>query len=124
MNLELFWFPGTCARVPLIAIEEAGALVETRLLIRWDPSNVAAYRRDVNPIGKLPTLLADGQVIPEAVAILLWLNRAFPDALLLPPESPEVYESLTLLSFFASGIHRAISRLRWPVFVNDDPSTF
>src|SRR5712691_3918328 len=107
MNLELFWFPGTCARVPLIAIEEAGASVETRLLVRWDPAAVATYRRDVNPVGKLPTLIADGQLIPEMQAILLWLNRAFPDARLLPPENPEVYEALTLLSFFASGIHRA-----------------
>src|SRR5258708_4132865 len=114
MKLELFWFPGTCARVPLIAIEEAGAAVETRLLVRWDASAVAAYRRDVNPIGKLPTLIADGQLIPETPAILLWLNRVFPDVRLLPPESPDVYEALSLLSFFASGIHRAISRLRWP----------
>lgn len=123
-ELELFWFPGTCARVPLIALEEAAAPVATRLVVRWDRTALAAYRRDVNPTGKLPTLLDGGQRIAETLAILVWLDRRFPDARLLPREEPDATDALSLMSFFASGIHRAISRLRWPVFVNDDESTF
>jgi glutathione S-transferase len=124
MGLELFWFPGTCARVSLIALEEAGAKVETRMLKRWDQQAVAAYLRDVNPRGRLPTLVDDGQAISETLAILTHLDRRFPEAELLPRAESDAIQALSMMSFFASGLHRAIGRLRVPFTVSDDPASF
>ncbi len=122
--LELHWFPGNCARVSLIALEEIGVPFETRLLLRWEPTAVVAYKRDVNPKGKLPTLVVDGRRLTETPAILAWLARHYANARLLPTDEEEAIEALSLMSWFASGIHRAISRARWPKFVNDEPGSF
>lgn len=122
--LELHWFPGTCARVSLIALEEIGVPFETPLLLRWEPEAVVAYKRDVNPKGKLPTLVVDGRPLTETPAILAWLARHHANACLLGADEEETIEALSLMSWFASGIHRAISRARWPKFVNDEPGSF
>jgi glutathione S-transferase len=110
--------------VSLIALEEIGVPFETRVLLRWESEALAAYRRDVNPKGKLPTLVADGRRLTETPAILVWLARHYADARLLPTGEGEAIEALSLMSWFASGIHRAISRARWPKFVNDEPDSF
>jgi glutathione S-transferase len=49
MNMTLYFAPGTCARVPLIALEETGAPFDTRVIafMRGDhrsPDFLAAIR--------------------------------------------------------------------------------
>lgn len=44
----------------------------------------------INPMGKIPAIVADGTVITETPAIIAWLADAFPQAGLAPPVgSPE-----------------------------------
>lgn len=116
--VELFWFPGTCARVPFIALEEIGAPFETRL-ISLNGDATAAYRRDVNPKGKVPALRVDGRVITENPAIQMFLARRHPEARLLPEDPDAQLDALMLMSWFAAGIHPAIPRARFPMFFCD-----
>jgi glutathione S-transferase len=122
-TIELFWMPGTCARVPLIALEEIGIPFETRLALPYDREGWAAYRRDVNPKGKVPALRVDGRVITENLVIQTYLARRHPEARLLPEDPDTQLEALTLQSWLASGIHPAITRFRFPVFFCDLPES-
>jgi glutathione S-transferase len=119
-ELILHWFPGTCARVTLIALEELGLPFETRLLRRFEPEAIAAYKRDVNPKGKVPALVIDGRLQTENVAIQVFLNGRFPEAKLLP-EDPDTYlEALTMMTWFSSALHPLVGRSRFPEKFSDE----
>jgi glutathione S-transferase len=117
--IELFWYPGTCARVPLIALEEIGAEYQKRLVRLLDRDERAAYERDVNPKSRVPALRIDGRLITENPAIQTYLARRYPEARLLPEDPDDALDALMLMSWFAAGIHPVITRTRFPMFVSD-----
>jgi len=122
-GLELVWFPGTCSRVTLIALEELGvAFTTTAVPWGWadDPQHLAR-----NPKGKVPTLLHDGATVTENPAILTYLHGLYPERGLLPDrDALDRIEVLAMMSWFAAGIHPLVARMRYPMSVNDDPGTF
>lgn len=64
-----------------------------------------------NPLGQVPTLvLADGTVLTESAAILLWLDEERPQAGLLPPRgSAERVHALRWLLFLVTTLYPTFS---------------
>jgi glutathione S-transferase len=112
-ELELVWSPGTCSRVTLVALEEIGEPFTTRLspLARTtDPGFLA-----INPKGKVPVLLIDGERLTETPAIVTRLARLYPQARLLPSGDASVEsDALATMSWLAGAVHPSITRLRYP----------
>jgi glutathione S-transferase len=120
--MELVWFPGTCARVTLIALEEVGEPFSTRLA----PASRAADADflAVNPKGKVPVLEIDGMALTETPAIMTELARQFPAAKLLPSDDPSVaVDALATMSWIAGAMHPAITRMRYPLRFCDAPGS-
>ena len=117
----LFWYPGTCARIPFVALEEIGEPFEVNvvdLIGGADPGYA-----DINPKGKVPTLIIDGHTITENPAIHTYLSRRHPELGLLPQGTRGRLEALeTDLSWFAAGVHPPITRQRFPRFSCEDPA--
>ena len=89
-ELKLFVAPNTCARVPTIALEEIGEPFETELIRTAAKQQNSPEYLAINPKGKVPALLIDGEPLTENVAILRWLNQTYPDANLLPATSDDL----------------------------------
>jgi glutathione S-transferase len=122
-DIELVWFPGTCSRVTLIALEEIGVPFALTLA-PWSWATSREYLA-LNPKGKVPTLVIDGIAFTENPAIVTHLARIYPEARLLPTgDSLVEIDVLTTMSWFAAGVHPLVSRLRFPVFTNDLPQSF
>lgn len=71
----------------------------------------AGFFRDVNPMGKIPALVHNGQTITETAAICAYLADAFPEAKLAPAavERADYYRWL----FFAAGpLEQAVTNHR------------
>jgi len=118
-ELKLFFAPGTCARVPMVTLEELGVPYSRQLVrFRKGEHKSEEYRRH-NPKGKVPALIIDGEALTENVAILLHLNLLFPDARLLPkPENPlEYHRQVADLCFCSATLHPLVTRIRMPHFV-------
>lgn len=116
---RLYWYPGTCARVPYVALEEIGQPFQAVLVDKLgggpDPALLA-----LNPKGKVPVLTIGSRVITENPAIQTFLARRHPEAQLLPAGDPEVeIEALETISWFAAGVHPYVTRLRFPRFFTD-----
>ena len=122
-SLELFFSPGACSRVTLIALEEIGcAYTATPILLSRGEHKKPDFLR-VNPKGKVPALLVDGELLTENVAILSGLAQWFPEAKLLPNASTmEALQSLSMLAWFASGIHPYLPRLVMTQVITDEPA--
>ncbi len=126
-DLKLFVAPNTCARVPTIALEEIGVPFDTELIRTAGGQQNSPEYLAINPKGKVPTLLIDGEVLTENVAILTWLARTFPDAHLLPDASDplEAVKQTADLAFFAGTVHPIITRIAMPVkFIDDAALSF
>jgi len=124
MQLNLYFSPGTCSLVPLIALEEIGAPFETSLVKFAIGEHKSADYLQVNPKGKVPTLLVDGRPLTENIAIASFLVRRFPEAQLLPIGSSawSEAESFVDLAWCASTVHPIVTRIVLPQLFCDLPA--
>ncbi len=126
-ELKLFVAPNTCARVPTIALEEIGVPFDTELVRTAAGQQKTPEYLKVNPKGKVPALLIDGEPLTENVAILSWLNATFPDANLLPKtDDPlEALRQTADLAFFSATVHPLVTRIAMPLkFIEDKALSF
>jgi glutathione S-transferase len=84
MNLKLYHFPGGCSRVTMTALEHIGVPFEDEMVNLMKGEHMRPEYHAINPRGKIPALIVDGQLLSENAAILCWLDRVFPDAGLFP----------------------------------------
>ena len=74
-NIQLYMAPGTCARVPCIALEEAGVEFESVLIRFVRGEHKSPEFKKLNPKGKVPTLVIHGKPLTENLAIITYLNQ-------------------------------------------------
>jgi glutathione S-transferase len=79
MSLMLYTNPMSRGRIARWMLEEIGAAYEVTVLDYGSTMKSPEFLA-LNPMGKVPTLQHDGQVITECAAICLYLADAFPDA--------------------------------------------
>jgi glutathione S-transferase len=123
-KLTLYFGPGACSLVPHIALEEAGVPFEPRpMSLRKGQQRTPEYLA-MNPKGKVPLLLIDGKPLTENVAIAWYLAKTFPKARLLPQGDAEAEaQAISLLAWYASGIHPRFSALFGPQRLCDLPDS-
>lgn len=78
----------------------------------------AAYKK-INPQGLVPALRIDGQIIPQATAILEWLEEAYPAPALLPPDPIVRAQARGFAQAITSEMH-AIDVIRVRRFLADE----
>jgi glutathione S-transferase len=120
-KITLFFAPDSCARVPLIALEEIGGPYSLEIVAFMKGQHKSPEYLALNPKAKVPTLVVDGEPLTENVAILAWLAERFPHAGLLP-EPHDGFARARLISdlaYCASGLHPIVTRLRIPHYFCD-----
>ncbi len=83
-DLTFYTNPMSRGRIARWMLEETGAPYATEILDFADAMKGDAYLA-VNPMGKVPAIVHEGQVVTECAAICLYLADAFPEAGLAPP---------------------------------------
>jgi glutathione S-transferase len=120
MKLTLYYAPIACSLVPLVTLYEAGAQFDVKPLSLKDKP---AEFLGVNPKGKVPVLVIDGEPLTENVAILTWIASAFPERNLLPADPRNSIKALSLMGWCASGLHPPLTRIFYPARFCDAPSS-
>lgn len=131
MTMTFYTNPNSRGRMVRWMLEEIGCAYETVVMDyqstsqsdRWGGAALAAptmndadgsrasFFRDVNPMGKIPALVHNGQTITETAAICAYLAEAFPEAGLVPvaAERAAYYRWM----FFAAGpLEQAVTNYR------------
>jgi glutathione S-transferase len=108
MAYTLYYAPGTASLAVHWALVALGVPFDThRLSLDAGDQRAPAYLA-LNPAGRVPTLVVDGQPVAESAAILMLLAERHPDAGLAPPPgSPERAKWLETVVFIANGLQPA-----------------
>ena len=116
VEILLYIAPGSCSRVPLIALLETGVAFDTSLVRFTKREHKSMAYKRLNPKGKVPTLVVDGEALTENVAIIAFLDQLFPAAGLLPPaKTPiETARQIADLCFCSATLHPLVTRIRIP----------
>lgn len=124
MDLLLYFVPGSCSRVAMIALEEVGLQFETRLASLMAGEHNSPEYRALNPGGKVPLLLVDGNPISQNLAILHFLAREFPSAGLLPATCDSFTDArvLSKIVWCSSDLHPLVTRFCFPALLCDLPA--
>lgn len=123
-ELHLYHAHTACTRVTLAALEHVGVpYTDTMLDMTRGEHRAPAYLA-VNPLGKVPCLLVDGEPLTENGAILRWLHATWPEAGLFPPAATALDEAHQLAALFwvASGWHPTVRAVKVPfMLTTGDP---
>jgi len=124
-DYTLFHLPGACSRVVMTALEQCGVEYEDKPVNLMKGEQHSPEFKAVNPRGKIPALVVDGQVLGENAAIQWWLHRSYPDAGLFPSVDDGWQEAQLLSDLFwlSSGWHPSVRANMMPVrWTTGDPA--
>jgi len=125
-DLTLFYSPRACSLACHIALEESGLPFKAEAVkIREGEHKSEAYLR-VNPWGKIPALLVDGEVLTEAHAILSYIaDTASADKNLIPRNNPLLRaHAHEWMNFLSGSVHIAFRPLFRPYYLINDESMY
>lgn len=106
-ELSLYYFPVACSHVTVCALEEAGLPYDLKLVNLAKGEQGSEEYRKVNPLGKVPAMLIDGELLTENVAIISYIDALKPEAKLLGADnSPRGRaDAIAGLSFCSATLH-------------------
>lgn len=125
-ELTLFFSPRACSLACHIALEESGLPFTAKAVkIREGQHRTAAYLQ-VNPWGKIPSMLVDGEVLTEAHAILSYIGDISPaDKNLMPQADPLLRaHAHEWMNFLSATVHIAFRPLFRPHYLIADESLY
>ena len=114
MKLTLAYCPVACSMVPYILLTEAKAEFETMVINLGKAEHLSEKYLALNPKGKVPTLLIDGQALTENIAIQVWIAQQFPSFELMPKEPLKFAQALSVMSWCSSAIHPKLTQQARP----------
>jgi glutathione S-transferase len=123
MKLTLAYCPVACSMVPYILLTEAKAEFETMVINLGKAEHLSEKYLALNPKGKVPTLLIDGQALTENIAIQVWIAQQFPSFELMPKEPLKFAQALSVMSWCSSAIHPKLTQQARPERYCDLPES-
>jgi glutathione S-transferase len=105
---KLYYTPGTCALASHIALEEAGAAYSVeRVDFKTNQQQSPDYL-EINPKGRVPSLVTDKGVLTETPAILAYIAQSFPKARLAPLDDPFAFAQVqSFNNYLCATVHVA-----------------
>ncbi len=103
--LTLYYSPGACSMASHIALEETGEPYEVRETLLSTGQHKTPEYLSVNPRGKVPALVVDGQLLTENTAILTYIGRRFPGTGMLPEDPLAQARCISQMAWFSNTPH-------------------
>jgi glutathione S-transferase len=105
--MELFYAPHTISVATAIALEEAGIAYVPRLVDFASAAQSQPEYLGVNPKGRVPALVVDGQVLTETGALLEHIAALAPQAGLVPADPMAAFRMREVMYYLATTMHVA-----------------
>jgi glutathione S-transferase len=114
MAIKLYYAPGACSLASHVAIEETGVAYETQKLNLAEGDQRKPEYLRLNPRGRVPTLVVDGEVLTENVGILTYFGGGYPDAGLWPKKTWDQAKLESTLAWLSNTVHTTYGHMVRP----------
>lgn len=116
-DLKLFHGYTACSRVTLTALETLGVPYEEQIILFEKGEHKSPDYLRLNPAGKVPCLMIDGQPLTENGAILRFLHAEYPEAGLFPQakDNWDCAQQLSVLLWISAGWHPYVRAVKMPM---------
>jgi glutathione S-transferase len=120
MAMKLYYAPGACSLASHIALEELGMPYEAvKLDLAAGDQRKPEYLA-LNPRGRVPTLVVDGQVLTENVGVMTYLAGGYPKAKLWPEDTWHQAKAISTMAWISNTVHPTYGHiLRTARYVDD-----
>ncbi len=125
-ELKLYYSPRACSLACHIALEESGLpFTVAAVKIREGQHKTEEYLR-VNPWGKIPAMLIDGELLTEAHAILSYVGDTAPVGKQLIPQDDPLLRARAheWMNFLSGTVHIAFRPLFRPNYLIGDENLY
>jgi glutathione S-transferase len=113
--LILYYAPTACSIAPHIALEEVGVPFEPRRIDLAKGEQSSPEFLALSPLGRVPTLIIEGEAVTEVPALLTYISSLRPEAGLTPPTGTLAFaRCFEWLGFLSSSLHVAYAQFRRP----------
>ena len=125
MKHKLYFAPGACSFVPHAMLQIAGADFEPAMVkLHKGEQNSDDYKA-INPRGQVPVLVIDSEsstptVLTQILAIISYLNDAFPAAQFLPTDPVAKAQALSTLAWMNNTVHPTFTHIFMPQKFSDN----
>src|SRR5688572_13241896 len=108
--MELYFSPLACSLATRIALYEAGAPAQFKLVdLKVKRVADGTDFRAINPLGQVPVLRTDtGDLLTENPVVLQYVADLFPKSGLAPQSGPERYVLQKWLAFTSTELHKLV----------------
>jgi glutathione S-transferase len=133
MKHQLYFAPGACSFVPHAMLQIAGANFEPVMVKLHKGEQYSEAYKAINPRGQVPVLVIDSQsdpqsasnsvsptVLTQIVAIISYLNDAFPAAQFLPNDPIANAQALATLAWMNNTVHPTFTHIFMPQKFSDN----
>ena len=118
MTVELYFSPGACSFVPHVGLEAVKAATgrdfTPKLVKLHKGEHLTPEYKAMNPDVQVPVVVVDGRPLTQIVAICDWIDRANPEAKLLPTDAWKRAEALSLLAWMNNTAHPTFTHVFMP----------
>ena len=112
----LYYAPTACSIAPHIALHEIGAVFEARQIDLAKGEQTSPEYLKINPMGRVPSMIIDGEVVTEVPALLTCIAGMKPEVGLIPESGTLAHaRCFEWLGFLSSSLHVAYAQFRRPV---------
>jgi glutathione S-transferase len=119
--MTFYYAPDTCALASHIALEEAGAAYEARLVNFAAAEQTMPEYLTINPKGRVPALVTARGVLTETPALLMFVAQSHPGARLAPLD--DAFELAAVQASTATSARRCTSPMRIGCAATAGPTT-
>ena len=118
MTVELYFAPGACSFVPHVGLE----IVKSATGRDFTPKLVKLHKGEhqtpeykaLNPDAQVPLVVVDGKPLAQIVSICDWIDRANPEAKLLPADPWARAQALSQLAWMNNTVHPSFTHVFMP----------
>lgn len=116
--LELYTHPQSpCAQKVRIVLAEKGLAWTKHHVSLPDKENLRPEYLQLNPLGVVPTLVAEGRVVIESNVICEFLDEAYPHHKLMPADPYLAAQARLWMKHVDGKLHPACGALQWPLLM-------
>ena len=123
--LTLHYSPGACSMVPHVLLHETGLPFEKVLTSTSDGTTKSDAWKKINPKGRVPVLIVNGEVLTEVPAISSYISAQKPEMQLMGRNAMEQARVLEWFNWLSGTMHaQGIAGMFRPYRFTDDEAAF